>query len=93
MSWSKKFDDPISIDGGKKLATLKDAALYIQALTKREQNLPHWQLAIETLINTAEGRDLIFHANIAMLKALHHDKPAPPTAPRRKAVKRFNVIR
>ncbi|HMI00526.1 MAG TPA: hypothetical protein VK577_28765, partial [Bradyrhizobium sp.] len=30
------------------------------------QESPHWQLAIETLINTAEGRDFTMHARIAV---------------------------
>jgi hypothetical protein len=72
---------------------LEDAALYIQKLPKKEQDLPHWQTAILTLINTAEGRDFLFHANAAMLEALHHGNAAQATAPRRKATKAFKIAK
>lgn len=93
MPWSNKFDDPIPLADGKHLVTLRDAALFIQRLPKSEQQKPHWQLAVQTLINTAEGRDLTFHANVAMLKALHHGKPPPPSSPRRTPTKRFKIVR
>lgn len=93
MSWSNASDDPIVLDDRKQLVTLRDAALFIQRLPKSEQQKLHWQLAVETLINTAEGHDLMFHANIAFRKALYHDKPAPPTTPRRKPAKKFNILR
>ncbi len=76
---------------GKPLVTLKDAATYIQKLPKAEQQRARWQLAVQTLINCAEGRDFPFHANATMLQALHHGKTAP--APRRKAAKAFKIVR
>jgi hypothetical protein len=36
MSWARPFDDPIPTPKGKPLITLKDAAAYILALSKRE---------------------------------------------------------
>jgi hypothetical protein len=33
------------------------------------------------------------HAHIAMLKALNHGLPDPETEPRRKAVKKYRMIR
>jgi hypothetical protein len=91
--WSQEFDDAIAVGLGE-LITLKDAAEYIQGLTTAEQQKPHWQLATEILINVAEGRYLVLHARIAMLRALHHGKPPPaPSLPSRKPAKRFNVIR
>jgi hypothetical protein len=36
MSWSRPFDDPIQLPKGKQLLTLKDAAVYIMALPKKE---------------------------------------------------------
>jgi len=47
-------------------------------------------LAVETLINCAEGRDLLFHARVAVLRALHHDEPDP--TPRRKQAKSYTAI-
>jgi hypothetical protein len=71
---------------------LCDAAEYIQRLPKSEQHKPHWQLATETLINTAEGRDLLFDARVAMTRALTHDKPAPDPARRTKPSKPVIII-
>jgi hypothetical protein len=43
--------------------TLKDAADYIMALPKNVHDAPHWQLAMEQLIDAAEGRNFIMHAH------------------------------
>jgi hypothetical protein len=88
--WTRPFDDPIPLPEGGKLATLEDAARYIQNLPKAEQLKPHWQLAVETLINTAEGRDFLFHANIAVRKALNHGKPKPERE--RKRAKVYRIV-
>jgi hypothetical protein len=92
LPWSREFEDPITLLDGRKLVTLEDAARYIQKLPKKEQDQPHWQTATLTLINTAEGRDFLFHANAAMLQAMHHGKPPPP-APRGKRSKRYRIVR
>jgi hypothetical protein len=91
--WHQRFDDPIALSNGRELATLEDAARFVQKLPKTEQQRPHWQLTVETLINAAEGRNFIMHARIAVLRALHHDKPAPDTPPRRKAVKKYRIAK
>jgi hypothetical protein len=71
LPWSTPFEDPIPLPGGKQLTTLQDAARFIQRLPKAEQRLPHWQLAVETLINCAEGRDFVMNARIGVLRALN----------------------
>jgi hypothetical protein len=91
--WQREFDDPIELPDGRSLVTLEDAARYIQRLPNRERDLPHWQTTTLTLINTAEGRDFLFHANAAMLQALHHGKPDPHLAPRGKRSKRYRIVR
>lgn len=91
--WRQAFEDPIELPGGKRLVTLQDAAGHIQKLKSAEQRQAHWQLAVETLINAAEGRDFVMHARIAMMRALNHGKPPPDPQVRRKAVKKFNIIR
>jgi hypothetical protein len=55
--------------------TLEDAARHVQQLLPAEQHAPHWQLAVATLIDCAEGRDFLMHARIAMLRALNHGAP------------------
>jgi hypothetical protein len=42
-------------------------------LPKAEQNLEEWQTAGEILIKTAEGRDLLMHARIGMMRALNRN--------------------
>ena len=58
----QRFHNPIALPDGRELATLEFAARFIQKLPKAEALRPHWQLAVETLINTAEGRDFFMHA-------------------------------
>jgi hypothetical protein len=43
VSWSREFEDPISLPNGKKLVTLHDAADYITSLPKKKSDLPEWQ--------------------------------------------------
>ncbi len=74
MSWSDQFEDP---EPGCK--TLKDAANLIQKLPNQklpnpQQQLRHWQAAVEALIMAAEGRCPMQHARVGMLKALNHGR-------------------
>jgi hypothetical protein len=74
MSWSTPFDEPIALSGGRKLVTLQQAADYIIKLPDAKQKQPHWQLAVQNLINAAEtGGGWLMFARIAMLRALNGD--------------------
>ena len=74
MPWSAAFDDPIALHGGRRLRTLQEAADHIMRLPEDAQHAPHWQTAIETLINAAEtGGGWMMFARIAMLRALNTD--------------------
>jgi len=74
MPWSTPFDEPIALRGERKLVTLQQAADYIIKLPDAKQNQPHWQLAVENLINAAEtGGGWLTFARIAMLRALNGD--------------------
>ena len=53
--WQRKFEDPISLPGGRTLVTLRDAADYITSLPKKESDLPDWQVAIEALMLVSPG--------------------------------------
>jgi hypothetical protein len=91
--WPLPFDDGvIPLPDGGELVTLKDAAEYITALPKREHDAPEWQDAMRALLLVAKGGQTML-ARIAVLRALHRGKPAPPPAPRRKAAKAFKVVR
>ena len=77
MPWSTSFDDPIGLRGGRKLRTLQEAADFIMRLPEAEQQEPHWQIAIEMLINAAEtGGGWLMFARIGMLRALSADARA-----------------
>jgi hypothetical protein len=67
MPWSTPFDDPI-----RGMTTLRDAADYIQKLSKSKQAEPHWQAAVESLIMAAEGLGPLLHARVGMLRAMKH---------------------
>lgn len=91
--WFKRFVDPITLDDGRELLTLRDAADYITKLPKAESDLPEWQVAMETLLMVAERDGPEMMARIAMMKALTRGDPPPAPEPRRKAVRKFRVIR
>ncbi|MEO6842695.1 MAG: hypothetical protein ABI192_18265 [Bradyrhizobium sp.] len=74
MPWSTPFDEPIALRGGRQLVTLQQAAAYIIKLPDAQQKQPHWQLAVENLLNAAEtGGGWLMFARIAMLRALNGD--------------------
>ena len=73
MSWSREFEDPITLPDGRKLLTLKDAADYITKLPKKESDLPEWQTAIEVLMLCTRGGDTM-QARIGVMKALHRNE-------------------
>jgi hypothetical protein len=70
LSWSREFDDPISLPDGRKLLTLKDAADYIMKLPKKESDLPEWQAAIEALMLCSRGGPTMM-ARIGVMRALN----------------------
>ena len=52
--WSRRFFDPIPIPNHRPLCTLRDAAMYITALSKAEQDAPEWWTVTELLLLIAE---------------------------------------
>jgi hypothetical protein len=72
MAWFKRFNDPIILPDGRELRTYRDAAEYITALPKAEQDAPDWQIAMETLLLVAERNGPEMLARIAVVKALNH---------------------
>ena len=74
MPWSTPFDEPIALQGGRRLATLQQAADYIMKLPEDEQRQAQWQTAVENLINAAEtGGGWLMFARIGMMRALNGD--------------------
>lgn len=74
MALSTPFEDPILLPDGRQLVTLKDAATYITKLTKAEQNMPEWQMAIEVLLLVSRGGTTMM-ARIGVMKALNRNVP------------------
>lgn len=92
MPWSRRFEVAITIDGAA-ITTLRQAADHILSLPAAAQAEPHWQIATEMIIAAAEDRRPLMFASIALRRALGHGAPAPATAPRRKRVKAYRIIR
>jgi hypothetical protein len=40
-----------------------------------------------------KARDFLIHARITVLRALHHGKPPPESSPRRKAAKKYRIVK
>jgi len=91
--WDRQFYDPIELPKGRKLVTLRDAALYITKLPKAERHAPEWQTAAEVLMLIGERGGDPMMAHIGMMQALHRGKPKAESAPRRKAAKVYKVVR
>jgi hypothetical protein len=79
VPWSKRFDDPIILPGGRTLKTLRDAATYITVLPKVVHDVEEWQTAMETLLLVAEHDGTAMMARIGMMRALdrHSAKLTP----------------
>jgi hypothetical protein len=72
--WSRPFDDPIDLPGGRKLVTLEDAGNYITKLPKAEHSAPEWQDAMRILIYVATRGWPTMLARIGVLRALHRNE-------------------
>jgi hypothetical protein len=81
MSWSRRFDDPITTPDGLTLRTLRDAGEYIQELPTATNKRPEWQIAAEMLLEAVEGKGPLMFAEIAMRKAINAGRPAPDPEP------------
>jgi hypothetical protein len=71
QGWSREFDEPIALPGGRTLLTLHDAATYITGLPKKESALAEWQAAIEALMLVADRGGPTKFARIGVMRALN----------------------
>jgi hypothetical protein len=90
MMWFKRFTDPIVLEDGRKLLTLRDAADYITTLPQAERDAAHWLIAAEALTLVAERNGAELLARMAMQMALTDDKQPPAPGPGHTA--RFRII-
>jgi hypothetical protein len=93
VPWDQTFFDPIVLPNGRKLITLRDAALYITKLPNAEHDAPEWQTAMDILLKVAERGWPEMFANIAMMRALNKRQPRPTEAPRSKRAKTYKIVR
>jgi len=93
MSWSRAFDDPITLRDGRVLKTLRDVGHYVAGLPKAKHDQPQWRLAATMLMQAADEGAPTMLARIAMLRALNADGEPVRPEPRRKRVKKYRVVR
>ena len=75
MPWSTPCDDPIVLENGTTLRTLRDAIKYLgKAIAKAEHDHPAVVTVATIITQAAEGQDLIMHARIATLQAINRHK-------------------
>ena len=91
--WSRTFADPIILQVGRKLLTLRDAGEFITRLPKTKHGRPEWRLAAAMLMQAAEDGAPVMLAEIAMRRALNADGGPKPPKPRRKAAKKYRIVR
>jgi hypothetical protein len=71
VTWSSDFTEPIELPKGKKLVTLRDAALYITELPKAEHDAVEWQAAMEALILVAEQDGPTMFVRIGVMRGMN----------------------
>jgi hypothetical protein len=73
--WSKRFDEPIVLDDGTKLTTLRDAVQYLaKTVPKAELNHEKVLIAADHLTRSAEQGYPLFFARAATLQAIFRNK-------------------
>ena len=72
MSWSLRFAEPIVLDDGTKLATLRDAIGHLaQIIPKAERDMSEVLTASDLLTQAAEHDGPVEFARIATLQAIN----------------------
>jgi hypothetical protein len=73
--WSKRFDDPIVLDDGTTLTTLRQAIEYLaKTVPKPEHNHEKVLSAADHLTRSAEQNYPMFFARAATLQAIHRNR-------------------
>lgn len=83
MPWTQRLAQPIALDNGEVLYSLRDARKFILALPEQDLRYEKWQTVVGSLLSAAHtGRaDIISIAT----EQLRHALLTPPFAPRRLA--------
>ena len=73
--WSTRFDDPIVLDDGTTLATLREAIQYLaRTVAKAERDHEKVLIAADHLTRSAEQGYPLFFARAATLQAIHRNR-------------------
>jgi anti-sigma regulatory factor (Ser/Thr protein kinase) len=72
VPWDLRFSEPIVLEDGSKLATLRDAIAHVAKLIpKADRDMPEILTAAELLTNAAEHGGPVEFARIATLQAIN----------------------
>ena len=73
--WSRQFDEPILLDDGTKLTTLREAIQYLaRTVPKAERDDEKVLTASDHLVRSAEEDYPVFFARAATLQAVHRHR-------------------
>ena len=73
--WLKRFDEPIVLDDGTKLETLRDAVHYLaKTVPNAERDHEKVLTASDHLVRAAEQNYPMFFARAATLQAIHRHR-------------------
>jgi hypothetical protein len=77
-SWSRRFQDPITMPDGSTIRTIGEAAEYATSLPRKIGNTEPWQRAAKVLHEAAEhGGPFVFMARINFYRAVYGDTTPP----------------
>lgn len=73
-SWSKRFDEPIVLEDGTTLRTLRDAIQYlVKTVPKVERDHPQVLAAADHLTRSAEQGYPMYFARATTMQAIHRN--------------------
>src|SRR5260370_34743880 len=71
--WKRRFEEPISLPGGRLLVTLQDAGKYMTKLPKADHEAQEWLAAMEALILVGTLGGPTMMARIGFMRALNRN--------------------
>ena len=75
MSWHLCFDEPIALEDGTALASLRDAIAYLaQSIPETEHLMSEVQAAAHCVIQAAENGGPLLFARIALMQAINRHR-------------------
>lgn len=80
-SWSKRFDVPIALPDGSKIATLDHARRYLMGLPAARHKDADVVAAIDAVLMAAEGRGPVLHANVGIARVVNGPPKIPGSRP------------